>query len=303
MTYLLYPLPGNEDLCEALAGHLNADVGHLEVHHFPDGETYVRAVTDPQDRPTILVATLANPDTTFLPLVFAADALRDEGAKSVGYAAPYLAYMRQDKRFQPGEAITSETFARLLSGSLDWMVTVDPHLHRRSDLAEIYSIPATALHAAPHIGEWIKNNLSEVVLIGPDSESAQWVEAVAKTAGAPSIVLEKIRRGDRDVSVSDPQAEQWKDRTPVLVDDIISTARTMIETVKSLKEEGFRAPICIGVHGIFADDAFNELSSAGAGEILTCNTIPHASNQIDLMPMIAAGIQDLNAQDLGAREL
>jgi ribose-phosphate pyrophosphokinase len=285
-----------------LAIHLKAEIGCLELHHFPDGETYVRVATDPQNRPAILVATLANPDTTFLPLVFAADALRDAGASSVGYVAPYLAYMRQDKRFKAGEAITSETFARLLSTSLDWMVTVDPHLHRRSNLAEIYSIPANALHAAPHIGEWIKSNLPDVVLIGPDSESAQWVEAVAATAGAPSIVLEKTRRGDRDVSVSNPQAEKWEGRTPVLVDDIISTAHTMIETVKRLQDEGFNAPICIGVHGIFADSAFEELKAAGAGSILTCNTIPHQSNQIDLAPLIALGIKSLCSKHLGDSE-
>jgi len=299
MSYLLYPLPGNEDFCKLLAGHLKADIGELEVHHFPDGETYVRVKTDPKNRSTILVATLANPDVAFLPLVFAADALRDAGATSVGYVAPYLAYMRQDKRFKFGEAITSTTFARLISASLDWMVTVDPHLHRRNDLSEIYSIPALAVHAAPHIGEWISNHLQDVVLIGPDIESAQWVEAVAKTANAPSIVLEKVRRGDRDVSVSDPHAEKWAGKTPVLVDDIISTARTMIETVINLKEEGFKAPICIGVHGIFADNAFEELSAAGVNSILTCNTIPHVSNQIDLSAMVAVGIQSLTEQNKG----
>lgn len=293
MKRLLYALPGNEALTAQLASELDADVGELEIRHFPDGEVYVRALTSPEGRRAILVATLARPDQVFLPLAFTADLLRDLGAVDVGLVAPYLAYMRQDQRFKPGEAITSVPFARMISKTVNWLVTVDPHLHRRQNLAEIYSIPALPVHAAASIGRWLNDNLDNIVLVGPDSESRQWVKAVADIAGAPFIVLEKIRRGDRDVEISVPDADRWRDRTPVLVDDIISTARTMIETVEHLKQADMKPAVCIGVHAVFTPGAFEELKKAAVADIVTCNSVPHASNIIDLSALIAAGIETL----------
>src|SRR5208282_2354296 len=128
------------------------------------------------------------------------------------------------------------------------MITIDPHLHRRSSLAEIYSIPTKVAHAANHISAWIKSNIDKPVLIGPDAESEQWVADVANKAGAHFTVLKKIRHGDNDVEVSVPQVDEYKTYTPVLVDDIISTGRTMIETINHLKKAGMKAPVCIGVH-------------------------------------------------------
>ena len=73
--------------------------------------------------------------------------------------APYRAYVRQDRRFRPGRAVTSRHVARLISGTFDWMMTVDPHLHRYQSLGEIYSIPTRVLHAAPLISAWIGKNI------------------------------------------------------------------------------------------------------------------------------------------------
>ena len=288
MKPLLLGLPGNEETAQALAGLLDAELGRLSLRRFPDGETYVRIESTVADREVAIVCTLDRPDDKFLPLVFLAAAAADLGAARVGLVAPYLAYMRQDRRFLAGEGVTSKYFADLLSSRVDWLVTVDPHLHRRGSLAEIYAVPSTVVSAAPAISEWIRSQVERPVLIGPDAESAQWVEAVAKAAGAPFVVLEKVRHGDREVEVSVPDVEQWRDHTPVLVDDIISTARTMLATLGHLKRAGLGAPLCIGVHAVFADGAYEELLSQGAARVVTCNTIRHPSNAIDLGGRIGA---------------
>jgi ribose-phosphate pyrophosphokinase len=194
--------------------------------------------------------------------------------------------MRQDKQFNSGEAITSDYFAQLISSFADRIITIDPHLHRRSSMNEIYSIPCNVLHSAKLISSWIKNNIQKPLLIGPDSESEQWVSEVAKVAGAPFIVLQKIRRGDNDVDVSIPQTEKYKDHTPVLVDDIISTANTMIETIGHLKKASMKPAVCIGVHAVFANLAYDNLIKAGAKEVISCNTIFHSTNKIDVSEII-----------------
>jgi ribose-phosphate pyrophosphokinase len=290
---LLIPLPGNDHVVDGLANAVGAEVGRVAIRRFPDGETYLRYETPVSGRSLMLLCTLDRPNDKFLPLVFAAAAARDLGASQVGLVSPYLAYMRQDRRFQPGEAVTSAYFAKLLSSQIDWLVTVDPHLHRRGSLAEIYSIPTQVMHAAPLISNWIRNEVKLPLLIGPDSESEQWVAAVARDAGAPHVVLQKVRHGDRDVDVSVPDVARWRDHTPVLVDDIVSTGRTLIETIGHLKREGMRPPICVAVHGIFAGDAFNDVTAAGPSKVATTNTVPHVSNAIDITALLAQGVRTI----------
>jgi ribose-phosphate pyrophosphokinase len=287
---LVFALPGNEAGAGALCARLPGEAGALEIRRFPDAETYLRVASEVAGRKAILVCTLHEPDAKFLPLVFAAATLRELGAAGVGLVAPYLAYMRQDKAFRAGEAVTSAHFARALSPWIDWLVTVDPHLHRRASLSEIYSVPTEVVHAAPLIAEWIAGNVANPVLVGPDSESEQWVSAVAALANAPFVVLEKVRRGDRDVSVSLPDVGAWRDHMPVLVDDIVSTARTMIETVGHLKALGLALPVCIGVHGVFAGDARDALAGAGVERIVTTNTIGGPDARIDVFAAIAEAV-------------
>ncbi|HEY5921666.1 MAG TPA: phosphoribosyltransferase family protein, partial [Kofleriaceae bacterium] len=119
------------------------------------------------------------------------------------------------------------------------------------------------------------------------AESVQWVSAIAEQCGAPFVILEKTRRGDRDVSISMPPSGAWNGHTPVLIDDIVSTGKTMIEATRQLRAAGSEAPMCIAIHAVFADTVLEELSAAGAAGIVTCNTIAHASNRICVAEHIA----------------
>lgn len=283
---LVFALPGNEAMTERLASLLGAEVGIIETRRFPDGETYLRLLTSVEGKSVLLVCSLAHPDDKYLPLLFAAGTARDLGAAKIGLIAPYLAYMRQDRRFHPGESVTSRHAAGLLSNAFDWLVTVDPHLHRYHALAEIYTIPAKALHAAPMLSAWVRDHVTDPILIGPDAESEQWVAAAARDAGAPFTVLEKTRHGDRDVEIRVRHMERLYGRTPVLVDDVISSGKTMLEAVRHVRDYNTAQPFCLAVHGIFADGSDSELEKTGA-RIITTNTIPHATNAIDVIPLLS----------------
>lgn len=261
-----------------------------EVRQFPDGELYVRVEGDLANHDVVLVGSLQGSGDTFLRVAFLAGTARDLGARSVGLVAPYLAYLRQDSRFLPGEGVTATYFGRLISGTVDWLVTVDPHLHRLDSLEHVYSIPTTIARAAPAIASYIATQVEHPVLVGPDAESVQWVSAVAEGCGAPFLILEKTRRGDRDVSISAPDGP-WNGHTPVLIDDIVSTGKTMVEATRQLRAAGSAPPMCIAIHAVFADAVNDELVSAGARGIITCNTIPHATNQICVADSIAIAVR------------
>jgi ribose-phosphate pyrophosphokinase len=290
MNKIIFALPGNEILAKNISKKMNIAIGNFTLRQFPDQETYIRLLTDVKSKEVIIIDTLYQPDTKFLTLYFLSKLLKDSGALKITLVTPYLSYMRQDKQFLEGEAITSKYFASLISTFTDELITIDPHLHRRKSMSEIYTIPCKVLHATLLISDWILKNIDMPLLVGPDIESEQWVAETASQMKTPYIVLEKIRISDNEVKISMPKTEQYKNHTPVLIDDIISTARTMIVTVEHLKEAGMKPAVCIGVHGLFSGNAYDDLLNSGAGKVITCNTIPHISNEIDVSDLIAGSL-------------
>jgi ribose-phosphate pyrophosphokinase len=288
---VLIAVPGSEACARDLGSRLGARVVAPEIRQFPDGELYVRIDGDIAGEVAI-VGNLGG--DSFLAIAFLAATARDLGATRVGLVAPYLAYMRQDIRFRPGEGVTASYFARLVSSTVDWLVTVDPHLHRIDSLAGIYTIPTTVARAAPAIARWIAAEVPDPVLIGPDAESVQWVSAVAERCGAPFVILEKTRRGDRDVSITAPTAPDgaWNGHTPVVIDDIVSTGRTMIEATRQLRAAGSAPPMCVAIHAVFADALADSLIEAGARGIVTCDTIPHTTNRICIADPLATAVRE-----------
>jgi len=296
VTPVVLAMPGNESAADELARVIGAERGSATVRRFPDGESYVRIESSVQDRRVLVVCTLDRPDAKLVPLLLLAAAARDNGALDVGLVAPYLPYMRQDRRFHPGETISATHVAKWISSAFDWLVTVDPHLHRIERLSQVYPIPAHVVHAAPDVAAWLRENVRQPLLVGPDSESEQWVADIANRIDAPFVVLQKARRGDRDVEVSVPDIQRWPGHTPVLVDDIVSTARTMVAAL--LHVAGTPAPVCVVVHAIFSGDALLELRVAGAADVVSCDTVPHASNRIALTGAIAKEIRHLFASGI-----
>jgi ribose-phosphate pyrophosphokinase len=288
MFPMILALPGAQRVADHLRSCLSCEPRALAVHQFPDGESCPVLPADVAGRDVVLAAMLDRPDDKLAALYLCASVARELGARSVGLVAPYLPYMRQDARFAPGQGVTARHMARLLSGCVDWLVTVDPHLHRFRSLDELYTIPSEVVPAAPSIARWIAAQVEQPLIVGPDQESEQWVAQVAALVGCPYTVLSKTRSGDRAVQVTAPPAHVVAGRTPVLVDDIVSTARTMAVTVAALRRAGTAAPVCVAVHALFAGDALQALQAAGAGRIVSCNTVLHDSNLIDVLDPLAA---------------
>lgn len=293
MTPLILAMPGNEAMAAQLASALGAERGVATVRRFPDGESYVRVESAMEGRRVAIVCTLDRPDDKLIPLLLLAAAARENGAIGVGLVASYLAYMRQDICFRPGETVSARHFAAWLSRGFDWLATVDPHLHRIAELSQVYAIPTRHVHAAPAVAAWLRAHVTRPVLVGPDEESSQWVADVARRADAPMVVLRKVRKGDRDVEVSMPEVERWHDHTPVLVDDIVSTGRTMAETIGHLRRAGLAAPVCIAIHAVFSGNAAQDLESAGAGLLVSCDTVVHPSNGISIALDLASAVREL----------
>lgn len=291
MRPLLFALEDGHPLLGPLCHGLGAEPGQLERRRFPDGESYLRLLGEVAGRPCLVLADLSRPDDKFLPLCFLCDTLRELGATRVGLVTPYLCYLRQDARFRPGEALSSHSFARLLSPRIDWLVTVDPHLHRIHRLDEIYSVPSTVVHAAPLLADWLRDRREPLLLVGPDAESEQWVSALAKASGLPHVVGEKVRRGDRQVAVRLPDLSAYRRHGALILDDVIASGRTLLSCLQALRAQGMEPVDCAAVHGLFADDIEAELARSGLRRLLTGNGVAHPSNAIDLTPALLPAIR------------
>ena len=293
MSTICFSFPQDASLGGKLAAAISAEHQLVDIHEFPDGETLVKLRGDCARRRVILVCGGRRPNASALPEFFAAHTARAMGASSVGLVSPYLAYMRQDKQFHDGEAVSAVAYGRFLSSAFDWLVTVDPHLHRMKTLDIVFSVPASCVSSMPVVADWIRANVSNPVLVGPDHESTQWAEAVARRLECPWTVLEKTRAGDRDVTVRLSDPDVLRGRAPVIVDDIVSSGRTLIETIHALRGLGAAPVTCAVVHALFAADVESGIREAGAARLVSTNTVAHVTNDIDVVPLIAEPVRVL----------
>lgn len=275
------------DMAKKLARKLRADYSPLTIASFPDGDIYLKYNIPLQGQKVVIVQSFQpHSDLSLFDIIFAAETAKDLGAKKIILVAPYLAYMRQDKRFNNGEAISSKIMAKLLNSSINKIITIDPHLHRYKSLKDIFSIPATKLTANHLIANYIKKKIPQPVIIGPDWESYQWAEKTAKEISAEATVLRKTRFSSRKVAVKMINPVPLKGRNTVIVDDIISTGHTIAEAAKKARRMGAKTVTAIGVHGLFVEGARSKLKKAGVTRIVTTNCIKHASNRIDVTGLL-----------------
>ena len=281
---------------QRLAEALGVPYDEVEIHRFPDGE---HKLTLPPALPeqVIVCRSLFEPNEKLIDLLLLAGTARDLGAQRLVLVSPYLCYMRQDKAFNPGEAVSQRIIGQLLADYFDALITVDPHMHRTPRLADAVPIKhAVSLSACVPIASYLQDLAEKPLLVGPDEESRQWVRAIAGLTGLPYVVAEKSRSGDRQIAIRLPEAE-IANRDIVLIDDIISTGCTLARTSEHLINLGAKSVRCIATHVLPHGGAPTELANAGVTELLSTDSIPHPSNRIWLAGLLADAIRSLDWSD------
>lgn len=283
----------NLNTCEKIAKKISKGIDceymKTEVSTFPDGDLYLKFKGDVKGKKVIIVETFQpNSTKAMMDIIFAANAAKQQGAKKVVVCAPYLAFMRQDKMFNPGECVSAPIMAKLFNENVDKLLTVDPHLHRILKMKDVFTIPAKNLTANSVIGEFVarryKTSKKNLMIMGPDWESYQWADEIAKIVGVKDTVLHKDRHSARNVDVKLTEEVDLKNKTIVIVDDIISTGNTMIKACIKSRKLGAKKVIAIGVHGLFVENALKKMDKH-FDEIFSVNTLDHPTNKIDVSPV------------------
>ncbi len=218
---------------------------------------------------------------------------REQGVKRVTLVAPYLCYMRQDIANQPGEAVSQRIIGQMLAELFDDVLTVDPHLHRISRLEQAIPITnAISLTATHEIGDFLQQHFDHAVLLGPDSESEQWVAAIAEKIGFEYSVAEKVRKGDTQVTMRLAEFD-FQNKPVIIIDDMASTGRTLAKATSLLLAAGAQQVYAVITHPLFCDDAEAHIMQAGVQQLWSTDSISHTSACIHLDKLLAQAIKGI----------
>jgi ribose-phosphate pyrophosphokinase len=179
-----------------------------------------------------------------------------------------------------------------LAGTVDRIIIVDAHLHRTTDIRDVFpAIEADNLSAIPAIAESLRTAGFDprTIVVGPDAESRPWVNALAERLGVTWTVAQKLRFGDRSVEVEFANPE-WLAGRPILpVNDIASTGSTLVACAKAFAVAGAEAVDLIVIHALFLPELTREL--VGIRSVRSTNSVPHPSNAIMLDDTYVAALR------------
>jgi ribose-phosphate pyrophosphokinase len=276
----------NRILAGKIAGEMGVELGQCSIDSFPDGELRVLVEEDLIGRDVFILQSTGPPvaDNLF-ELLLLGDACRRNGAARLTALVPYFGYARQDRKTQYGEALGARLAADLLAVRFDRLVTVDLH---NPEIEGFFSIPVFSLSATTLLAAALRPDVSAAshVLVAPDQGAVDIVRSYAALLKLPAAVVHKERLSGREVAVRGISGEV-KDRSPVIVDDMISTGGTIIAAVEALLNEGCRTPVTIAVsHGLFVGEALERLASLPIGRFLVSNSLSLASPATSFPPEI-----------------
>jgi ribose-phosphate pyrophosphokinase len=267
-------LSNSKELAERIAEKLNVDYDDVELRDSDAGELHVKFNEKIKGNKVVLVQSLfPYTNHALFEMMYAASAARDLGAKKIIYVAPYLAFFREDDRENKGECVNQNVVADLLSRNVDSVVSVEPHLHQHNFPNKLFSIPFYGLKCGEILRRYVRENFKDYNVVGFGDRAAK----LAKHVDSKAALFEKgegVDQGGNKV---------------LIVDDLISTGETMLSNLKGLKAEKINI---LTVHGLFVDKAFSELNEK-VGDIVSCNTIDHGSNKIDVSGLIAGKLMEL----------
>lgn len=291
---LIIPGPASDELSRRVSSILKIRTAALESKIFPDGDSYFRVDEDVRGQDVVVIQSTYPPqDRNLVRLFLLIDGLRDLGCGKIYAVAPYLAYMRQDKRFLDGEVISASSIHKLFNClSIERLITVDIHSQESLTLLQPEGVNLSAM---PLLASWIDSQgWKTPVIIAPDKGASSRAEIVSKALGTDYAVGKKTRdRRTGEVTAEFDAGIDVAGRVAVIVDDTIARGDTVIKTAEILLERGATKIAALCSHGLFLEDAVARIQKAGVKEVISTDTIPTLNSKISVAPIIADFLRPL----------
>ncbi len=262
----------NAHLAEKICQYLNIPTGRGQTELFPDGELIVKVEEDVRGRDCFIIQPTSHPINAHLMELFIwIDCLKRASAQRVTAVIPYFGYARQDRKDEGRVPITAKLVANLIErAGADRVVSVDLHA---AQVQGFFDIPVDHLSASPVLGRWFRSlKMSNQVFVSPDVGNVKRAQVYANMLGGEICIIDKRRRSDTQTEAAHVIGDV-DGKNILIVDDMITTAGTMTEAVRVLREHGAQEVYLSATHAVFAPPAIERLAKCEFTKLAVTDTI------------------------------
>ena len=284
MVLLIIGGSASQKLAAKVAWELGENLSPIETRRFPDGERYIRIKGEVPKEVVVIQSTGYPQDENLMELFLLLKNLKSLGVERTRVVIPYFGYGRQERRFKSGEAVSAVIVAELLEAAgASEIYSINLH---EKNIKEFFNIPVHEISAMPMIANYIKEQIDDPMIIGPDKGALGFAEEISGILGCDCDYLEKIRISPEKVEMK-PKNLDVEGRDVVIIDDIISTGGTIVSASKILKDLGANKVIVGCVHPILVEDALLKIFAAGVDDVFATDTLKSDVSTISVAPLVA----------------
>ena len=295
----------NPRLASDVARHLNVHLGRATVSRFSDGEVMVEILENVRGKDVFVLQSTCQPtNDTLMEVMVMVDALKRASAGRITAAIPYYGYARQDRRTRSARvAITAKVVANMLQGAgIDRLLTMDLH---SDQIQGFFDVPVDNIYSSPILlGDIWKRNHPELVVVSPDVGGVVRARAIAKRLECDLAIIDK-RRPKPNVAKVMHIIGDVKDRTCIIMDDMVDTANTLCEAANALKEHGARGVMAYCTHAVLSGAAAERVANSALDELVVTDTIPLRDDaractkirQLSVAELLAETIRRISNED------
>lgn len=277
----IFTLNSNLELAEEIAQKLNLKLGASSIKRFSDGEVQINIEETVRGYDTYLIQSTSEPGNEYLmELLIMIDALKRASAKSINIVIPYYGYSRQDRKARSREPITAKLIANLLeSAGATRILTVDLHA---AQVQGFFNIPVDELRANSLLSDYFKKkNLSDIVVIAPENAGTSRARRLADNLNAPIAFIDKQRTEENNSSYGINIIGDIENKSAIIIDDMIDTARTVTSGAGALLELGAKEVYACCTHGVLSEPAVSRIKESDLKEVVITNSVYQSSLKRD----------------------
>ncbi len=252
------------------------EISSIQIEKLSYGEKYIRIPSEVSGKVFFINSFYPNPDEILFESRLIAETLKERGAEKIVGIFPYMAYSRRSKSIIYGEAKILDVALEILD-VFDDIYAID--FYGESDRVKNVS-------AMPLIGEYLsKLDLKDPIILGPDEISLRWIKDVAKILNADYDIIKKIRIDSENIIVSSIPTDV-ENRDVIILDDIIATGETVIQSAKKLRTLNPKRVIAAATHALFGKNVYAEILKAGIDEVIATDTVINIVSKISVVKLI-----------------
>ena len=300
MDSVIFSGNSNPLFAEQIARKLGKQLGKVEIIRFADSECRVLIQEEVEGKDVFIIQSLSNPvDENLMELLLMGDAVKRGEPRKIVAVLPYHGYARQDRVHRAGECLSAQVVARLIeSVGFDKLITLELHNEAIIGFFKIPVVHLSGLSIFQPLVEEIKNG---VVIVTPDAGALKRAQKFAEDLDLPLALIEKKRDLNQAHKILSMRVVgDVKDKIAVIVDDVIVTGGTLVNSAHLLKQKGAKQVIALATHADFVGGSDKILQDSPVDKVWVTDTIPVAEDKrfpklqiFSIVPIIASAIQKM----------